>query len=291
MDGLREQAALPSQVDQATVLEHALALIKQLKEQLATASTTAGPSAKRAAYDSCSFIGQPQSSSSASSVSDQPLDSVHVATTHNHLELTDFEMDVGSFMVQLPSISLATTAATSTWAAPPQLALTSLPDVNVPTPPYTVSLDSMFLPLSVALVIFNNAGHILDCNQATLTLGGATSIDEYNNHRNWRESKLIVEMDVDVAAFEQLQRAGSVSTHQLSRKLDGTVHWSRTLATRMGDSAKPINAESTYFGVYQPASAPADGRSRVWTSEHLVHVGLRQHQRQHTAMDSMVEVL
>jgi PAS domain-containing protein len=283
VDGLREQTALPPQVDQATVLEQALALIMHLKEQIAMASVQGEPSPKRAMH--YAFEAQDRApSSSPSELSESSL--ATPADSLDALDLTSLDMDVGSFIAELTTAHQAPAAQPSQpWAS-----LTTQPALtDGSSPAYKVSLDSMFLPLNVGLFIFNNTGHILDCNQATLTLGGATSLNEYNTHRTWLESKLVVEVDVDVAAFDQLKQTGIVSTHQLSRKLDGTVQWSRCIASRMGDHSTTSDVNTTYFGICQLAGAPSDGRSRVWTNDHLVHVGLSQHPKFHP-MNSMVEV-
>eukprot|EP00730_Choanoeca_flexa_P015482 TRINITY_DN7116_c0_g1_i1.p1 TRINITY_DN7116_c0_g1~~TRINITY_DN7116_c0_g1_i1.p1 ORF type:complete len:341 (+),score=53.17 TRINITY_DN7116_c0_g1_i1:195-1217(+) len=157
---------------------------------------------------------------------------------------------------------------------PPQL-----PTANELMKPRVTSLDSPMLRRSVGLFIMDRQSYGLDSNQNALDFLGLQSSEAIN--QPWSQSKFLIDKPLVQTAMNQLF-GGLCTTVKLLekiRRIDGTVSWAQTIITRIEDqcdlsdpAAAAVGYEPTFFGICQPAQAPMDGRGRVWTDDHLIHI-------------------
>ena len=148
-----------------------------------------------------------------------------------------------------------------------------------PQPPARASLASPFLRQSVGIFIMSGDTSGLDCNQQALDILGLSSFDSIRE--SWSHSRFLLDASLVHMAFQRLfdHRSTVVTLLQPVRHSSGDIRWARTIITRMdeqGDFDDPAGIacgyEASYLGVCQPASAPVDGRGRVWSDDHLLHV-------------------
>eukprot|EP00045_Choanoeca_perplexa_P021864 m.7604 g.7604 ORF g.7604 m.7604 type:complete len:353 (-) comp8881_c0_seq2:22-1080(-) len=146
-------------------------------------------------------------------------------------------------------------------------------------PANRTSLASPFLRKSVGIFIVTQDSFGLDCNQQALDILGAPTFESIRSQ--WRRGQFFLDLLLVDFAFQHMfkQQSTVITILQPTRHADGSIAWARTVLTRMddqGDVEDPAGIacsyEPTYLGVCQPASAPQDGRGRVWSDDHLLHV-------------------
>lgn len=143
------------------------------------------------------------------------------------------------------------------------------------------SLQSSFIRCSIGLCVVDQNGGFLDCNQYMLNLLKAPDFLTLG----LQQASLVVDGELMHTAITCVNRPESKTIRclEMIQRLDGQRIWIRLVLTRMKeqhDVADPASRLSgfqhTYFAVAQEEPAPVDGRGRVWSDEHLLHMGLRQ---------------
>ena len=145
------------------------------------------------------------------------------------------------------------------------------------------SLQSTYVRCSVGLCVINGSSHILDCNQYMLDMIKAPDFTTLN--MAGCQASLVIDVELMQVALGHINLPHNKTIRCLEpiRRLDGQRAWFRLVLTRMeerhdvGDPASRLSAfQHTYFMVAQEEPAPLDGRGRVWSDAHLLHMGSKQ---------------
>eukprot|EP00730_Choanoeca_flexa_P018388 TRINITY_DN8933_c0_g2_i1.p1 TRINITY_DN8933_c0_g2~~TRINITY_DN8933_c0_g2_i1.p1 ORF type:complete len:304 (+),score=36.31 TRINITY_DN8933_c0_g2_i1:106-1017(+) len=272
VDGFRQELGLATSMDQATVLELTLQFVRAAKAQLLAnaehVTTTTGPGS----LQQYSSTFNASASTSVSELPNPSLNSqVNVASANVSAILTL------SSATQAHSAVVDVSASQSDSAPSPMAISSSIPDLDIDdltSDMIHISLDSFYLPSTVCMSIFTIDGRALDCNQATLSLSGAQSLDDLNavNTPNCLESPFIVCKDAAVAVFTSLQSTPSQLVEIVPvQTLLGALHWCYSTACRL--EGHTHNGLQVYLGINQLTAAPHDFKPRVWLEGQQIFTG------------------
>jgi hypothetical protein len=77
--------------------------------------------------------------------------------------------------------------------------------------------------------------------------------------------------------MQQLKTNRVVTALKVSRGHDGVITWLHTTMTRLRVAQGDLSG--IYLACFHQVEPPADYRPRVWTADHLIHVGYAQETR------------
>eukprot|EP00730_Choanoeca_flexa_P013380 TRINITY_DN524_c0_g1_i1.p1 TRINITY_DN524_c0_g1~~TRINITY_DN524_c0_g1_i1.p1 ORF type:complete len:315 (+),score=34.85 TRINITY_DN524_c0_g1_i1:30-974(+) len=272
---LKDLLHLSDTLDQTSVFEAALTAVKELielKKAMGNSLQTQTSPILTDAFDVSSLEYIPEDL--IMSAPSLPLPST--------LDLANTTIFVGT----LPSVpdSPATTSAS---LPSPQVDVVDddtmldleLPLPLVPVKPKTTTLNSPYLRQTVGLCIMAADSFGLDSNQNALDMLRAPAWDSLRVH--WANSSLLVEPKLSDLAFHHLYttQASTLTFVEQMRRFDNTCFWVRTNVVRLddnGDISDPAsiaaNFQPSFLVISQPSDPPRDGRARIYSDGHLVHV-------------------
>eukprot|EP00730_Choanoeca_flexa_P010808 TRINITY_DN21149_c0_g1_i1.p1 TRINITY_DN21149_c0_g1~~TRINITY_DN21149_c0_g1_i1.p1 ORF type:complete len:334 (+),score=54.67 TRINITY_DN21149_c0_g1_i1:833-1834(+) len=136
-----------------------------------------------------------------------------------------------------------------------------------------IPVDTFMLSSTVGIFLNNAEFKFLDCNQASLSimqLPNKDAVRAMDEQDACTDLDLVLDPEAARCSNEHMAHSDVVVSLQRLRRGDGSVIWLHTCMIRVVHS----NAKPGYMGIIQHVSAPSDGRAKVWTSDHLVHVGM-----------------